>query len=220
MNETDVNSNIESEEVESAIYSSTFLMNRDLYYDFSSVSYNKIKKMFGAFLCLFVCAVTINLLNRDYDIVISYCILISFLMILSYCLTTKRIKIGYERMVISAGKEIPVNCELFDDKIVSCGDGAKREHFYNQITKFFESKNFILLHLQHNLYLTLEKNNLNASVDEVKSFLMNKCTLVKAKRFINCFDDKKWCLIFLIAIVGISVAAIVVSLVLKLNSVF
>lgn len=84
---------------------------------------------------------------------------------------------------------------FFEDKIVSHVDELKREYFYHQITKFFETKNFILLHLQHNLHVTIEKNNLNASVDEVKAFLMNKCTLVKKKSSLTAQMIKNglWC---------------------------
>lgn len=122
--------------------------------------------------------------------------------------------------MISAGKESILNYELFEDKIVSHIDELKREYFYHQITKFFETEKFILLHLQHNLHITLEKSNLNASVDEVKSFLMNKCTLIKKKKFINCSNDKIWSLMFLIALIVVSVIGTVVGLVLKMNSIF
>ena len=141
-------------------------------------------------------------------------------MILIYFRTKKAIKIGYERMVISAGKEMTLNYELFEEKVISHIDELKREYFYHQITKFFETKNFILLHLQHNLHVTIEKNNLTASVDEVKAFLMNKCTLVKKKKFINCANDKKWSLVFLIALIFVSIVGTVLGLVLKMNSIF
>ena len=110
--------------------------------------------------------------------------------------------------------------ELFEDKIVSHTDELKREYCYHQITKFFETKNFILLHLKYSLYIAIEKNNLNASVDEVKSFLMEKCTFVKKKKFIDCSNDKKWSLALLIALVVISVIGIVVGFALKINSNF
>ena len=42
MNENNVNVNIENEEIKSPVYSSTFLMNKDLHYDFCSVSYIKL----------------------------------------------------------------------------------------------------------------------------------------------------------------------------------
>jgi len=220
VNENNVNVNIENEEIKSPVYSSTFLMNKDLYYDFCSVSYNRTKKIFFIFFCLVAYLIGINLLIGDYDIVLGFGPFISFLMILIYFRTRKSIKIGYERMVISEGKEVSLNYELFEDKVISHNDKLKREYFYHQITKFFETKNFILLHLQHNLYVTIEKNNLNASVDEVKSFLMNKCTLVKKKKFINCANDKKWSLVVLIALIVVSIVGMFVALALKINSIF
>lgn len=220
MDENNVNVDVEHEEVKRPIYSSKFLMNKELFYDFCSVSYNRTKKIFLIFFCLVAYLIGINLLIGNYDIVIVYSPFMSFLMVLLYFWTEKSIKINYERNLISAGKESTLNYELFDDKIVLHVDELKREYFYHQITKFFETKNFILLHLQHNLHITIEKNNLNASVDEVKNFLMNKCTLVKKKKFINCANDKKWSLVFLIALIVVSIIGIVVGFVLKINSIF
>ena len=220
MNENNVNVNVENEEVKRPIYSSKFLMNKELFYDFCSVSYNRTKKIFLVFFCLVAYLIGINLLVGDYDTALGVGPFISFLMILIYFRTRKSIKIGYERMVISEGKEMTLNHELFEDKVISHNDELKREYFYHQITKFFETKNFILLHLQHNLHVIIEKNNLNASVDEVKAFLMNKCTLVKKKKFINCANDKKWSLVFLIALIVVSVVGMILGLVLKLNNLF
>ncbi len=220
MNENNINIGVEIEEVKKPIYSSEFLMNKEWYYDFCSVSYNRTKNVFLTFLCLVTCLIGINLVKGNYDIVIGFGPFMSFLMILIYFRTKRAIKIGYERMVISEGKESTLNHELFEDKIVSYNDELKREHFYHQITKFFETKNFILLHLQHNLYITIEKSNLNASAEEVKAFLMNKCTLVKNKKFINCANDKKWSLVFLTALIIVSVIGTVAGIVLKINSIF
>ena len=220
MEENNVNVDVENEEVKIPIYSSKFLMNKELFYDFCSVSYNRTKKIFLIFFCLVAYLIGINLLIGNYDIVIVVGPFMSFLMALIYFRTEKSIKINYERNLISAGKESTLNYELFDDKIILHVDELKREYFYHQITKFFETKNFILLHLQHNLHITIEKNNLNASVDKVKIFLMNKCTLVKKKKFINCANDKKWSLVFLIALIVVSIIGIVVGFVLKINSIF
>lgn len=220
MDENNVNVHVENEEVKTPIYSSKFLMHKELFYDFCSVSYNRTKKIFLIFFCLVSYLIGINLLIGNYDIVLGSGPTISFLMVLIYFRTKKSIKINYERNLISAGKEYTMHDELFDDKIVSHLDELKREYFYHQITKFFETKNFILLHLQHNLYITIEKNNLNASVDEVKYFLMNKCTYVDKKKFINCANDKKWSLVFLIALIVVSVIGIVIGFILKINSIF
>ena len=220
MNENNANINVENNEVKKPIYSSKFLMDKELFYDFCSVSYNRTKKMFLVFFCLVAYLIGINLLVGNYDIVVGFSPFISFLMLLIYFRTKKSIKINYERNLISAGKESTLNYELFEDKIVSHVDELKREYFYHQITKFFETKNFILLHLQHNLHITIEKNCLNANVDELKAFLMNKCALVKKKKFINCVNDKKWSLAFLIALIVVSVVGMIIGLALKINSLF
>ena len=82
MNENNVN--VKNEEIKSPIYSSKFLMNKDLYYDFCSVSYNRTKKMFLIFFCLVTYLIGINLLIGNYDIVFGFGPFISFLMILIY----------------------------------------------------------------------------------------------------------------------------------------
>lgn len=215
MNENNVNSNIENEKTDNPVYGSKFLMNKELYYDFASVSYNRTKKVFLPFLCLFTFIIGINLLIGNYDVVLWFAPFMSFLMILIYFKTKNAIKIGYERMVISEGKEIALNYELFEDKVVSHNDELKREYSYHQITKFFETERFLLLHLQHNLYLTIEKSKINTSVDQVKSFLMGKCTLVKKKKFIDCSNDKKLSLAFLIALIAVAFIGTVIGLVLK-----
>ena len=135
MDENNVNVNVENEKVEKPIYSSRFLMNKDLYYDFCSVSYNRTKKVFLTFLCLVAYLIGINLLIGNYDIVVGFGPFISFLMILIYFRTKKAIKIGYERNLISAGKESTLNYELFEDKIVSYVDELRREYFYHQIKR-------------------------------------------------------------------------------------
>ena len=224
MYENNINTNIENEneEVKNAIYSSKFLMSKALHYDFCSVSYHRVKNANIFSLCLAVYSIGMNLLlgNYNYDMFFGFGLFVSFVSIFMYFWTKKSVKISYERGLISAGKECTLNYELFDDRIVSCVDGLKREYFYHQITKLFETKNFILLHLQHNLYITIEKSSLSASADEVKTFLINKCTLVKKKKFINCANDKKWSLIFLIALIAVSVIGTVVYLVLKMNTMF
>lgn len=211
MNDNNINVNVDNEEVISPVYSSRFLMNKDLYYDFCSVNYHRTKKLFLIFLCLSAYVIGLNLLVGNYDIVIGWVPFMAFLMLLIYIRINKVTKIGYERMIISEGKEPTIEYELFEDKIVSHNDGKTREYFYPQVTKLFETKNFILLHLKHDLHVTIEKNGLSASADEVKTFLMNKCTSVKKKKFINCENAKKQSFVFLIALIVVSVAGIAIG---------
>lgn len=222
MNENNINFNVENEteEVKNPIYSSKFLMNKDLYYDFCCINYNKCKKIFLLFLCFVVCEIGLYLFCGSYDMVIGVCAFVIFFNTLIYFSIKKATKIGYERIVISQGEDTPMQHKLFEDKIVSNNDGLTREYSYNQITKFFETKKFLLLHLQHNLHLSIEKNNLNANVDEVKAFLINKCTRVKKKKFIKCSNNKKWATVFYLSLIIICVIGIIVGVELKSNSIF
>lgn len=221
MNETNIKANIETGagELKSPVYSSKFLMSKDLYYDFSSVSYNKIKKIFFVFLCLDIFVVFINLWVGNYDIVLWYGPFMLFVTLLMYFRLKRTINIIYERNLLSVGKESTMNYEFFEDKIVSHTDELKRDYFYHQITGLCETKKFIMLHLQYNLYIPVQKNSLNASVDEVKSFFIEKCTHVKKKKFIDCGNDPRWSFLFLIAIVVVSVIGTIVGLLMKINAI-
>ncbi len=214
MNESNMNSNIETktEENITPAYSSEFIMNKELFYEFYSVSYNRIKKWL--FALLFVCAGTVvsYFFEGNYDSVIGLGVITTIIMSILLFRLKRAIKINYERNLISAGKESSFHHELFEDKIVSYIEGVKREYFYYQITKFYETKNLILLHLKHNLYITINKNTLSASADEVKSFLMRRCSLVKKNRFVNCSDDKKWSLAFFISLIVICVVGVVAGI--------
>ena len=221
MNENNVGGNIENEkkEAESPVYSSRFLMNRDLFYDFNSVSYNKVKKIFIAFFCFIAVETAACIASGNQDNAI-FGIVISLILLATYLWVKKAVKINYERMIISAGKESITQYELFEDKIVAHVDELKREYSYYQITKFFETDNFILLHMQPDLFITLEKSSLNADAEEVKSFLMNKCLLVKKKKFINCSKDKMRALVFLIASFVVSVAGTAFAIILNIKNNF
>ncbi len=219
MNESNMNSNIETktEENITPAYSSEFIMNKELFYEFYSVSYNRIKKWL--FALLFVCAGTVvsYFFEGNYDSVIGLGVITTIIMSILLFRLKRAIKINYERNLISAGKESSFHHELFEDKIVSYIEGVKREYFYYQITKFYETKNLILLHLKHNLYITINKNTLSASADEVKSFLMRRCSLVKKNRFINCSNDKKWSSAFFVSLIVVCIIGIVLGITIPLK---
>lgn len=213
MNENNQSMNIDNEQIKNPVYSSKFLMSRDLFYDFCYVDYNRIKNVFVAFFCILTCYIGIYLLINDYDIINAICTLIVSC-IMTYIFFSKKygIKVAYEKMVSREGKELNFKYEFFDDKIVSYNDEVKKEFFYHQITKFFETKNFIMLQIQNNVYISIEKVNVNIDVNDVKDFFIDKCINVKNKKFINCVNDKKMALLFLVAIISVSVYGMIVGL--------
>jgi len=212
MSENNITGNNQSKSV---VYSSKFIMTETLFYDFYLVTYNKIKKYILFCLCVSTFAIITNMLVGNYDIIGSS-LFITLLALLVYCVNNKNIRIGYEKAVLSEGAKKPTHYnELLADRVVSNLDELKREFFYYQVTGFFETDNFLLLHLKHNLFIILEKSSLNANVDEVKLFLINKCLQVKKKKFINCSNDKKLALAFLIELAVITVVGTVVAIILK-----
>ena len=222
MNENLANTNCENEnyEEQTAVYSSKFLFSKDLYYDFGAVSYNRTKKVFLIFLCLAAWMICIYLLSDNYDLILWFGPAISFLMCLIFFRTKQAIKVGYERMVLSVGKEVTMRYALFEDKIIAYSDDSARDIFYDQVTKLYESNIFLLLYLKHDVYVTIEKSGLNASIEDVKSFLTKKCTAVKKKKFIDCSNDKKWSLMFLVALIVVAAVGMIAGLVLKGAPVF
>ena len=146
-------------------------MDKDSYYDFALVSYNRTKKMFLIFLILLLPLTVLNILGRNYDLVAALGFIISLCMVLIYFKIKKSVKIGYERNVITAGENNISSYELFEDKITSEIDGYKREIFYSQITGLFETEKFISLHIKHNLFVTIGKDELSSCLQ----FLFNFC---------------------------------------------
>jgi len=214
MNENNMNPEIQNE-TNKAVYASDFVMTKEIFYNLSCVSYNKFKKCLLLSLCLLVYIVLVNILSRDYHIV-PIGIFISAFMFFMFFIIKNSAKVGYERTVLTVGKDPTTGEELFEDKIVSKTNDRTREYSYQQITGLFETKDFLLLHLKHQVYITINKYALNADVDEVKSFLIGKCTRVKKKKFINCSNDKMISLILCIAIMFIAIIATVTSIVLTI----
>ena len=221
MNENSLNMihDNKSEEAKQAIYSSSYQMNRELFYDFSLMSYHTMKKLYLFFLCFFTFEIVVNILVENYD-VFAIPLFSSVIFCTLYFATKNAARVNYERNVISLGKYAALKEEFYEDKIVSSVDELKREYFYHQVTGFFETKHFLLLHLQHRLYIAICKNTLDARVDEVKSFLIDKCSNVKKKKFINCSSNEKWSRVFMIAMIIVSVIGAVVAVVLAFRNPF
>ena len=202
-----------SHEEYTAVYSTKFVLSKELYCDFGSVGYNRTKTIFWVFLMMTILVNWIYSLSGDYDVILWYGPAISFIMCLTYFRTKQAIKVGYERMVLTRGKEADMHHALYEDKIVAYGDGTARDIFYDQVTKLYETKLFLLLYLKHDVYVTIEKSGLNGSIEAAKAFLMKKCTRVKKKKFIDCSADEKWSLIFLVALIAVAAIGVVAGLV-------
>lgn len=197
----------------SPVYSSQHTMSKEMVKDFCSVDFHRLKIMFILFICIIACYISLSFVLHIEDlIVIMTVFILTILMMFNYIRLKNTIKISYERTYVSNGKEATLKYDYFDDNIVSHMDALEREYSYDKVSKFFETKHFLMLHLQHNLYITVEKNSLNANVDDVKKFFIDKCVNVKKKKFVNCVNDEKWSIIFLIVFIIVAVGGAVAHL--------
>lgn len=192
------------------IYSSEHLMSKEMVKDFCSVDFRRTKITFIIFFFVILIYVALNIVFNVFGWLIWLtAIMVAVINAMAYFRLKRAIKASYEKALISEGKEVLLKFGLFDDKIVLHREDAKREYFYHQVTKLFETKSFIMLHLQHNLHITIEKSSLNADVEEVKAFVISKCDNVKKKKFVNCVNDEKWSIVFMIALFVVAIAGMV-----------
>ncbi len=198
MDENNTNQSAENitETTREPIYRCDISMDRAFFGDLCFLSYQKFRKRFLLLLCFSIFEVIANIwIKNGFFAIIS--MVLSLMMLMICIVLEKGSKLSYERTLLSLGKEAVLHTELFEDTIVSNAEEGKREYSYDQITNFFETPTLLLLHLKHQLYIAIGKNTLNTSADEVKSFLTEKCRLVKKKTFMDCSHDRKWSFLFL-----------------------
>ena len=147
MDQNNVNLGAETnaQEIQKPLYTSRVLMDKDTYYDFASVSYNRTKKMFLVFLILLLPMTVLNIFVENYDLVAALGFIISLCMALIYFKIRKSVKVGFERNVITAGENNISSYELFEDKITSEIDGYKKEFLY-MLFKLYDGEKSIYVH--------------------------------------------------------------------------
>lgn len=216
MDESIVNTQHTDEAAKEPVFCTESLMDLGFFTEFNSISYNTYKKWLFAFLVLTVWYLVTYIWLGNYDVflvALSMPIVVSYM----YYVVAKAPKRNYERRLISAGEEETFYGKLYEDKIVWGVKELERNYSYHQIRKLYETKRFLILQMQMNLHLIVDKAAMNADVDEAKAFLIQKCTLVKRKKFVDCSNDRKLSLIFLLLLIFSAAAGIVISLLLKHN---
>ena len=204
--------NNETENEIKPVYVSGITANKDFFRELNTVSFDRVKKLYILSLIVAAFGVIISVITVE-PYLAYYSAFLFLLELVSFFGTRAAVNNSYKRALIAAGKEETFEYELFEDKVVSNMEGLKREHLYSGITGLFESEKMLLLHLQKQLYITVDKTTLNADVNEVKAFLLDKCTLVKKKRFKNCANAKNLCIAMMVA-TGVIVAAGIINVTL------
>ena len=186
------------EETKKPIYTCESTLDEILFSEFSEVSYSKVKNFNIIFTVINILYCLVNLIYGNYDTTAGYSVFFTILMYVMYFNIKNVAKINFQRTMLSYGSEHRQITELYEDKILSSFGKNKREFFYFQINGLFETDNLILMRLQYNLYLELNKIALNADPQVVKAFLIQKCPMVKKKKFTDCSNSRRLSFIFLL----------------------
>ena len=184
--------------------------------EFAAVSYVKIKNFIIIFTAFDILFCLLNIFDGDYNQAAGYSAFLTFLMFILYFSIKKGIQLNYKRSLFSYGNDNRTTTALYDDKILATFGKNEKEFFYHQVSGFFETGNLILLRLKYNMFLALDKSALNADPQAVKAFLIQKCPMVKKKKFTDCSNNHRLLFIFLMISFATAAAAIIVWL-LSLN---
>lgn len=204
------------EETKEPIYTCEYTMNMNFFAEFAAVSYVKIKNFIIIFTAFDILFCLLSIFDGSYDIAAGYSAFLTFLMFILYFSIKKGIQLNYKRSLFSYGNDNRTTTALYDDKILTTFGKNEKEFFYHQVSGFFETGNLILLRLKYNMFLALDKSGLYADPQAVKAFLIQKCPMVKKKKFTDCSNNRRLSFIFLMISAATSAAAIIVWL-LSLN---
>lgn len=204
------------EETKKPIYTCEYTMDMNFFAEFAAVSYVKIKNFIIIFTAFDILFCLLNIFDGDYNQAAGYSAFLTFLMFILYFSIKKGIQLNYKRSLFSYGNDNRTTTALYDDKILATFGKNEKEFFYHQVSGFFETESLILLRLKYNMFLALDKSGLNADPQAVKAFLIQKCPMVKKKKFTDCSNNHRLLFIFLMISFATAAAAIIVWL-LSLN---
>lgn len=207
------------EEIKTPLYTSESTFDESLFSEFSEVSYSKVKNFTIIFTIVNILYCLVNLIDRNYDTTAGYSVFFTVLMYVMYFNIKNAAKINFQRTMLSYGSEHRQITELYEDKILSSFGKNKREFFYFQINGLFETDNLLLMRLQYNLYLDLNKIALNADPQAVKAFLIQKCPMVKKKKFIDCSNSRRLSFIFLLISTAYTISVALICIIFTFSGI-
>ena len=204
------------EETKKPLYTCEYTMDMNFFAEFADSSYIIAKKLIIIFTVLNILYCLLNIFGGSYTSAAEYSSIVSFLIFVLYFSTKKGASLTYKRNLFSYGNETRTTSAFYDDKILATFGKNEKEFFYHQVSGFFETGSLILLRLKYNMFLALDKSALNADPQVVKAFLIQKCPMVKKKKFTDCSNNHRLSFIFLMISLATAAAAIIVWL-LSLN---
>ena len=193
-------------------FSSKYILDYKTYKEFSN-GYIATRK--SSMITLFVVLVLLILciIYRNYETVITFGVIFAIFAFLIK--VTGRNKLQYKRYKsLNNNEDVEANIKIGKEKIISTSKkGDISSYEFSQITGIIETKNLLVLKLEYNMGIIINKNNLEGGTKEdLIYYLYFVCINLKKKKVTN---TKGW-LILRRIMFGLLVITVILSVVLSI----
>ena len=170
-------------------FSSKYTLDYKIYKEFSN-GYIATKK--SSMITLFVVLVLLILciIYRNYETVIIFGVIFAIFAFLIK--VTGRNKLQYKRYKsLNNNEDVEANIKIGKEKIISTSrKGDTSSYEFSQIIGIIETKNLLVLKLEYNMGIIINKNNLEGGTkEELIDYLFSVCNNLKKKKVTN---SKRW----------------------------
>ena len=170
-------------------FSSKYILDYKTYKEFSN-GYIATRK--SSMITLFVVLVLLILciIYRNYETVITFGVIFAIFAFLIK--VTGRNKLQYKRYKsLNNNEDVEANIKIGKEKIISTSKkGDTSSYEFSQITGIIETKNLLVLKLEYNMGIIINKNNLEGGTkEELIDYLFSVCNNLKKKKVTN---SKRW----------------------------
>lgn len=170
-------------------FSSKYTLDYKTYKEFSN-GYIATRK--SSMITLFVVLVLLILciIYRNYETVITFGVIFAIFAFLIK--VTGRNKLQYKRYKsLNNNEDVEANIKIGKEKIISTSKkGDTSSYEFSQIIGIIETKNLLVLKLEYNMGIIINKNNLEGGTkEELIDYLFSVCNNLKKKKVTN---SKRW----------------------------
>ena len=193
-------------------FSSKYTLDYKTYKEFSN-GYIATRK--SSMITLFVVLVLLILciIYRNYETVITFGVIFAIFAFLIK--VTGRNKLQYKRYKsLNNNEDVEANIKIGKEKIISTSKkGDISSYEFSQITGIIETKNLLVLKLEYNMGIIINKNNLEGGTkEELIDYLFSVCNNLKKKKVTN---SKRWLVVRRVMLVLLAIT-VILSIVLSI----
>ena len=193
-------------------FSSKYILDYKTYKEFSN-GYIATRK--SSMITLFVVLVLLILciIYRNYETVITFGVIFAIFAFLIK--VTGRNKLQYKRYKsLNNNEDVEANIKIGKEKIISTSKkGDISSYEFSQITGIIETKNLLVLKLEYNMGIIINKNNIEGGTkEELIDYLFSVCNNLKKKKVTN---SKRWLVVRRVMLVLLAIT-VILSIVLSI----